>query len=95
MSGQSAWRTFVERRRRELHGEFPCSSPTDRHVCPKHGIRVPQTVELPEGFVRLSDGWRHVDAQTIQLSGICKPCRDELYAQLAAEFTHDAAKRAA
>jgi hypothetical protein len=33
-------RRFVERRRRELRGEFPCAVPTNRTFCPRHGTRV-------------------------------------------------------
>jgi hypothetical protein len=97
VSQKSQWRRFVETRRRELHDAYPWAMPTHRNVCPKHGIRVPQTTEVPEAWVQRADGsWRHVEAQTIRLTGICKPCRDELYEQLIAEYRqHHAARRAA
>jgi hypothetical protein len=97
VSQKAAWRRFVERRRRELHADFPCAAETARKLCPKHRIPVPQTAQLPEGFVQRSDGsWRHVEAQTLQLSGICRACRTGLFEQLAAEYRqHDAARRAA
>lgn len=63
MSRQSAWRTFVERRRSELHDVYPCAAPTFRRRCPRHRITVGRVTQ------------------------ICKPCRDELYEQLAAEYT--------
>jgi hypothetical protein len=83
VSAKREWQRFAERRRRGLRGAYPCAVPTYRSVCPKHGIRVPQTVQLPEGFVERPDGsWRHVAAQILHLSGICRACRDELYEQL-------------
>jgi hypothetical protein len=60
MSQRSEWRKFVERRRAELHDDYPCAMPTRRRACPKHRRRIVE---------------------------ICKPCRDELYEQLAAEYT--------
>jgi hypothetical protein len=40
MSRQSAWRRYVERRRRELHDVWPCAAPTYRRLCPRHRRRV-------------------------------------------------------
>ena len=59
------------------------------HWCPKHRIAVPQTKRIPAAWIELSDGsWRHVDAQTIRLTGICLPCRGGLFEQLAAEYVN-------
>lgn len=89
MSRRSDWRKFVERRRRELQDAYPCAAPTRRHWCPKHRIAVPQTKRIPAAWIELSDGsWRHVDAQTIRLTGICLPCRGGLFEQLAAEYVN-------
>jgi hypothetical protein len=92
MSEKAAWRRHVERRRRELHDDYPCAAPTSRRFCPKHRIRVPQQI-----VVRRRVPWTgRVHKKRIPLSGICKPCRDELYDRLAVEFDkHDAARRAA
>jgi hypothetical protein len=40
VSQAAAWRLYVARRRRELHGDYPCAAPTKRAVCPKHHTRV-------------------------------------------------------
>jgi hypothetical protein len=82
MSQVSAWRTFGEERRVALHGDYPCAMPTQRRGCPKHGARVPQ-----EMVVRATrPGDRPPPADRVPLSGICKSCRDELYAHVAAEY---------
>jgi hypothetical protein len=54
-------------------------------MCPKHRTPVPQTIQIPH-WVLCDGAWRRVGAHTVGLSGICKPCRDALYAQLAAEY---------
>jgi hypothetical protein len=61
-SRKRTWLRFVEQRRRELHDEYPCATPTHRRRCPKHHVRVGS------------------------ITRICKPCRDELYEQLAADY---------
>ena len=76
---KTRWLRFVERRRRELHDDYPCAAPTRQRFCPRHRIPVPQSVRVPETSVTRPDGTRrYVARQTIRLSGICKPCRDEL-----------------
>ena len=40
MNEKTAWRKHVERRRGELHDEYPCAAPTQRAFCPKHHTRV-------------------------------------------------------
>ena len=88
MTRQSEWRAFVEQRRAELHDAYPCAMPTQRRRCSRHDVPIPQTKRIPEAWVELPDGsWRHVDKQTLHLSAICKPRRDELYQQLAGEYT--------
>jgi hypothetical protein len=77
MSRKADWRRFVERRRVELRGAYPCAAPTARRICPKHRIPVPQETEIKTGPNR---------CERIRLSGVCKPCRDELFEQLAAEY---------
>jgi hypothetical protein len=79
VSQKSEWRRFVEARRAELHDVYPCAMPTHRHVCPKHRIPVPQEMVVKSGPAR---------RRRVRLSGICKPCRDELYEQLAGEYRH-------
>jgi hypothetical protein len=83
VSQKSDWKRFVEQRRRELRDEFPCAMPTRRRVCPKHHFRVPQQTYIWRHNPRFDD-WTRV---LVSLSGICKPCRDQLFERLAAEFT--------
>src|SRR5262245_12998888 len=40
VSEKTAWRVVVEKRRRELHDDYPCAAPTARTICPKHRTRV-------------------------------------------------------
>jgi hypothetical protein len=86
MNQKARWRRFVEARRPELYGIYPCAVPTERRWCPKHRIRVPQSVRTPGAWVRRDGRAHRAKRRTLQLSGICKPCRDELYQQLAAEY---------
>jgi hypothetical protein len=82
VSQKRAWLRFVNQRRRELHDEYPCSMPTKRRWCPKHRLEVPQETHVKK-YDRELDEWVRV---RVQLTGICKPCRDELYGQLADEY---------
>jgi hypothetical protein len=87
VSAKSDWKHFVETRRAELHDVYPGAAPTHRRLCPKHGIRIPQEKHLPDRWVKTPEGKRRLlKATTVRLSGICKPCRDELYEQLAVEY---------
>ena len=87
MSQKSDWRKFVERRRRELRDALPCATPTRRRLCPCHGTRIPQEKRLPNRWVETPEGkQRLLMATTLRLTSICKPCRDALYQQLAAEY---------
>jgi hypothetical protein len=82
----TTWTRFVERRCRELHNEFPCATPTNRDVCPKHRTRVPQHAHITKTvFSARRDDWVDVRVH-VRLTGICKRCHDELYQQLAAEY---------
>ena len=85
MSQQSKWLRFVKRRRSELHDAYPCAAPTRRRICPKHRIHVPQQTAT----TRWSKRGKRIRVRTPASRGICKPCRDELYERLAAEYpTH-------
>jgi hypothetical protein len=89
VSQKTRWPRHVERRRRELHDDYPCAMPTRRRRCPRHRIPIPQEKRLPDRWLRTSETERRfLKASTVRLSGICKPCRDELYQQLTAEY-HD------
>jgi hypothetical protein len=85
VSQKRAWRRYVERRRGELHVTFPCAMTTRRAVCPRHGTRVPQQAHVRK-YNRDRKDWIRVP---VPLTGICKPCRDELYEQLAFEYIRD------
>ena len=79
-AGYNRWRGFVERHR-DLRDDYPCPAPPRRNFCPRHGSRVPQQMHVrrfdpDRGWIRLA----------VPLSGICKPCRDGLYAQVTTEY---------
>jgi hypothetical protein len=86
MSSRSEWRRFVERRPAELRDSYPCAMPTGRRICPKHGVRIPQTNTVRRRDPRTG----RTRTTRTPLSGICHVCHSELYEQLAAE--HIAAK---
>jgi hypothetical protein len=96
LSQKTQWQRFVERRRAQLHADYPCAAPTDRRRCPRHKISVPQSARIPGRWEWREQyaHWSYVPAHTVSLSGICKPCRDGLYERLAAEHVN-AATRAA
>jgi hypothetical protein len=88
MNQKATWRRFVSTRGAELRDEFPGATSTHRRICPVHGIPIPQTTRVSVGFVQRADGsWRRVKSQRLRLSGLCKPCVDGLYRQLAREYT--------
>jgi hypothetical protein len=88
MSRKREWARFVDQRRCELHDAYPCAMPTQWRRCPKHRNPVPRERHLPDRWTETPEGKRRLlKATTVPLSATCKPCRDELYEQLAAEYT--------